>query len=142
VRKDLLAGLIFLGFGVLAVLVARAYPMGTAMRMGPGYFPTVLGGILVVFGVILAMRGIRSGDKVAGEWGWRPLALIAVSMVLFGYLLPRHGLVPALVVMFFVAAFAGREFRWKEVLVLTSVMTLFAVVVFLHLLKLPYPWIS
>jgi putative tricarboxylic transport membrane protein len=127
---------------VLAVLVARAYPMGTAMRMGPGYFPTVLGGILVVFGVILMARGMRSGEKVSSEWGWRPLTLIAASMLLFGFILPRHGLVPALVAMFFVAALAGREFRWKEVLVLTSVMTLFAVVVFLHLLKLPYPWIS
>ena len=59
-------------------------------------------------------------------------------MVLFGFLLPRLGLVPALVAMFFAAAAGGREFRFLEVLVLTAVMTVFAVAVFVYVLKLPF----
>ena len=141
-NKDVLAGLLFLAIGVVAVLVARDYPMGTALRMGSGYFPTVLGGILALFGAYIMARGARRGDKVQGAWGWRPLACIAASMLLFGYLMPRFGLAPALIAMFFAAALGGREFRFKEVLALTAVMTAFAAGVFLYGLKLPYPLFS
>ena len=101
--------------------------------------PTVLGVILLLFGVYVLARGLRSGDKVNGEWGWKPLALIAASIVLFGVLLDRAGMVPAAVVTLVVAAAAGREFRFKEVLLLAVVMTTFSVVVFSYGLKLPYP---
>ena len=136
--KDFLAGLLFLAIGVGAVVVARNYPFGTAMRMGSGYFPTVLGGILVLFGLFLMVRGARSTEQGPVAWGWKPLACIAASMLLFGFLLPRLGLVPALVALFFTAAFGGREFRFGEVLALTAVMTAFAVGVFVYLLKLPF----
>lgn len=136
--KDLLSGLLFLAIGVAAIVVARDYPFGTAMRMGSGYFPTVLGGILVLFGVFLMVRGARSREQAAITWGWWPLACIVVSMVLFGFLLPRVGLVPALVALFFVSAMGGREFRWSEMLVLSAVMTVFALVVFVYVLKLPF----
>jgi hypothetical protein len=136
--KDLLSGLLFLAIGAAAILVARAYPFGTAMRMGSGYFPTVLGGILVLFGVFLMARGARSREQAPITWGWWPLACITLSMVLFGFLLPRVGLVPALVALFFASAIGGREFRWLEVLVLALVMTAFAVVVFVYVLKLPF----
>ena len=138
-NRDFLAGLLFIVLGGLAVALARDYPFGTTMRMGPGYFPTVLGGILLLFGVYVLARGIRSGDRVKGEWGYRPLALIALSIVLFGFLLDRVGMVPAIVATLFVAAAAGREFRWKEVLLLAVVMTAFSVAVFSYGLKLPYP---
>ena len=138
-NKDFLAGLIFLAFVVAAIVVGRDYPLGTAMRMGSGYFPTVLGGILVAFGAYLMARGARSGEKVQGTWGWKPLACIVASMLLFGFLVPRLGLAPALVAMFLVAALGGGEFRFREVLALTALMTAFAAGLFLYVLKLPYP---
>ena len=141
-NRDLIAGLLFIVLGGLAVVLARDYPFGTTMRMGPGYFPTVLGGIVLVFGVYVLLRGIRTGEKVKGGWGVRPLAWIALSIVLFGYLLDRAGMVPATVVTLFVAAAAGREFRLKEVLFLAIVMTAFSVAVFSYGLKLPYPLIG
>jgi hypothetical protein len=144
-NKDFLAGLLFLFIGVAAILVARDYPFGTAMRMGSGYFPTVLGGILALFGAWIMARGARSGaasgTKVQVTWGWKPLACIVAAMLLYGFLMPRLGLVPALVPMFFVAALGGREFRFGEVLALTALMTAFAAGVFLYALKLPYPLI-
>jgi uncharacterized membrane protein len=136
-NKDFLAGLIFLLIGAAAMLVARGYPFGSAMRMGPGYFPTVLGGILCLFGLYVMLRGIRSGEPVKGEWGWRPLALVTLSIVLFGFVLTRLGLVPALLAMFFAAALGGREFRFREVLGLSLLMSAFAVAVFVYGLKLP-----
>ena len=118
--------------------MAREYPFGTTMRMGSGYFPTVLGAILVGFGVFLMARGARSKERATMTWGWRLLACIVASMLLFGFLLPRLGLVPALVALFFTAAAGEREFRIAEVLALTAVMTLFAVAVFVYVLKLPF----
>jgi hypothetical protein len=136
--KDFLSGLLFLAIGAAAMFVARAYPFGTAMRMGSGYFPTVLGGILVLFGVFLMVRGARSSEREPITWGWKPLACIVASMVLFGFLMSRFGLVPALVALFFTAALGGREFRFTEVLALTALMTAFAVGVFVYVLKLPF----
>ena len=137
--KDFLSGLLFFLIGAAAILVARDYPFGTAARMGSGYFPTVLGGILVLLGAFLMLRGARSREQALPlTSGWRPLACIVLSMVLFGFLLPRVGLVPALVVLFFVSAAGGREFRLLEVLVLSVVMTAFAAVVFVYVLKLPF----
>jgi uncharacterized membrane protein len=136
-NKDFLAGLIFLLIGAAAMLVARGYAFGSAMRMGPGYFPTVLGGILCLFGLYVMLRGIRSGEPVKGEWGWRPLALVTLAIVLFGFVITRAGLVPALLAMFFVAALGGREFRLREVLALSLLMSAFAVAVFVYGLKLP-----
>ena len=147
-NKDFLAGLLFLFLGGFAVAVASNYPTGSTMRMGPGYFPTALGVILCLFGVYLMVRGIRTGGKMESGWTWRPLAFITLSIALFGFLLDRAGMIPALVAMFFAAAAAGREFRFKEVLLLTVVMGAFAAAVFLYGLKLPYPllpgiwWIS
>ena len=138
-NRDFLAGLLFIVIGALALVIARDYPMGVAARMGPGYFPMVLGGILFLFGVYILVRGIRSGEKVNGAWGWKPLALIGLSIVLFGFLMERFGIVSALVAVFFVSALAGHEFRFRETLLLTLVMGAFAVGVFFYGLKLPYP---
>lgn len=136
-NKDFLAGLLFLAIGAGAMVFARDYHFGTAMRMGSGYFPTVLGGILASFGLFLAARAVRSKETAVVAWGWWPLACVTASMLVFGFLLPRLGLVPALVALFFVSAAGGREFRFGEVLALTAVMTAFAVAVFVYVLKLP-----
>lgn len=138
--KDFLAGLVFLAFGLAAMFIAdRDYPIGTLAHMGPGNFPAALGVVLSLFGVFLAARGIGwSNDTDKVTWDWRPVGCIVAAMVAFGFLLPRLGLVPALVAMFAIAALGGREFRWREVLALTVVMTAFAVGVFVYLLKLPF----
>jgi hypothetical protein len=141
-NKDVLAGLLFILIGAFAVLIAADYPMGSAKRMGPGYFPMVLGAILCLFGAVLTVRGLLKGEKVSGGWGWKPVALLTFSLVLFGFIVTRLGLIPALAVMFFVSALAGREFRFTEVLLLTAVMSVFAVGVFVVLLKMPFQLIA
>jgi len=141
-NRDLLAGTIFIVIGLIAVVVARAYPFGSAMHMGSGYFPTVLGGVLIVLGLAVAARGLALRTKVRGEWGWRPLAMVALGILAFGLLMPRLGLVPALVAAIFASAAGGREFRLKEVLALAAVMSTFAAVVLRYALKLPYPLVA
>ena len=137
-HRDVLAGALFIFIGAFALSVARGYPVGSSMRMGPGYFPVVLGWVLIALGGCIGLRAARRRDRAPLAWGWKPLAWITVSMLLFGFLMPRFGLIPALAVMLPVAAAAGREFRLREVLVLTALMCLFSAGVFVYGLKLPY----
>jgi hypothetical protein len=137
-NKDFLAGLLLIGIGAIGFYMALDYPLGSAMRMGPGYFPRVLSGILIAFGIYVLIRGVMSGEKVTGVWGWKPLAFITAALLVFGWTMDRFGMIPALVVMFFVAALAGHEFKWKEVTILTALMTVFAIGVFVYALGLPY----
>jgi hypothetical protein len=137
-NKDFLAGLLMLAIGAGGFFMALDYPFGSALRMGPGYFPRVLAGILMAFGVFILIRSILSVEKVKGRWGWKPLAFITVSLVAFGWTMDQLGFIPALVVMFIVSALGGHEFRWKEVAILTVVMSVFAVSVFVYGLGLPY----
>jgi hypothetical protein len=137
-NRDFLAGLLFLVIGGIGFYVALSYPFGTLQRMGPGYFPRVLSGILIAFGVVTLLRGIKSGERVRGSWGWLPLLMLTVALLSFGFLMEHVGMIPALVVMFFSAAFAGKEFRFVEVLALTVIMCLAATAIFVWGLKLPY----
>ena len=137
-NQDVLAGCLFLLIGLGAVAGARDYEMGTAMRMGPAYFPTVLGWILYAFGAFLLLRGIARGGGAAVTWGWRPLAFVTLALLAFGFVIPRFGLLPALVAMFLACTAAGRGYRVGEVLLLTAVLSAFAVGVFVYALKLPF----
>ena len=141
-NQDLLAGVLFLLIGLGAVAGARDYEMGTAMRMGPAYFPTVLGRILYGFGAFLLLRGIARGGGAAVTWGWRPLAFVTLALLAFGFVIPRFGLLPALVAMFLACTAAGRGFRVGEVLLLTAVLSAFAVGVFVYALKLPFQLVA
>jgi hypothetical protein len=138
-NRDFWAGLMLVGLGMAAVLIARDYTFGSAVRMGPGYFPTLLGGLLVLFGIYLLVKGLRSQEQIEGNWSLRALIVLPLSMVLFGVLMDRAGFIPALVVLIFGSALAGTEFRFVEVALLTVGLTVFSVLVFIWGLGLPYP---
>lgn len=138
-NKDFWAGLMFIGFGVGAMLIARDYRMGSALRMGPGYFPTVLGGILVAFGLCITLVGFFRREKIQERLSIRALILIPLSLICFGLLMQWAGFVPALAVLIFLAAAAGREFRFREILLLALVVVPAAVALFIWGLDLPYP---
>ena len=138
-NRDVLAGLLFIAIGSGGFFVALSYPFGSVVQMGPGFFPRVLGTILVGFGLVTLLRGLRSRVSVEGAWGWFPLLTLAASLVAFGWLMERVGLVPSLAVLVVTSAWAGKEFRWGEVVVLTAVMCLMAVAIFIWGLGLPYP---
>jgi hypothetical protein len=137
--KDFWAGLMFIGFGVGFALVAQNYQMGTAVRMGPAYFPTLLGGLLALLGLaILVQSVVVAGPKVPA-FAYRPTILITVGIVLFGIALKPLGLVIASAILVGVGAFGGHEFRWKEVAILYAVLVVFSVFVFVKGLGLPFP---
>ena len=141
-NKDFLSGLLLLVFGTLGMYMALDYPFGSSLRMGPGYFPRVLSGIIIAFGVFVMVRGIISNERVKGVWGIKSLTFITLAFLAFGWIMDKFGMIPALVVMFFVAARAGHEFKFKEVLILTIFMSTFAVLLFVYGLGLPYQLIQ
>jgi len=137
--KDFWAGLMFIAFGLFFVIGARNYRMGSAARMGPAYFPTMLGGLIAVIGGIVFFRSlVVKGGKVPAI-PLRLLSIITLSMIVFGYLLKPIGLVLALVFLVVVSAFAGQEFKIKEVLLLSSVLVILSVLIFVKGLGLPFP---
>ena len=136
--KDFWAGLFLIIVGALAAGIARNYPMGSALRMGAGYFPMVLGWILVVFGVILLLRGFISTDRIDANWSPRAFIVIPLALAAFGLLLERAGFIPALFAVIIGSAAAGSEFRPIEVLVMALALTAMCVAVFIWGLGLPY----
>jgi hypothetical protein len=141
-KKDFWAGMMFLGTGAAAVFISRNYRFGTMLRMGPGYFPTLLGWILILFGIYIMVRGLRSNEKIKGSWSVRVLIMLPLSLVLFGILMVYAGFIPALAALVFVSAASGKEFKFVEALLVTVFLVMLSVAVFIWGLGLPYPLIN
>jgi len=138
-NKDFWAGVVLIMTGALAVLIARDYPFGTAVRMGAGYFPTVLGTALVLFGIHVLVKGLRSVEKIEAGWSLRAVVVLPLSLALFGFLMDRAGLVPALAALIVGSAAGGSEFKIVEVILLAALLIAFSMAVFVWGLGLPYP---
>jgi len=141
-NKDVWAGLFLIGVGVVAVFFARNYSFGTSLRMGPGYFPTVLGCLLVLFGLSTLASGLRGGEKLEGSWPLRALIVLPLALVLFGVLIDRAGFIPAMLVLIFGSALAGSEFKLIEMIAFSVLLTALCAIVFVWALGLPYPLIA
>lgn len=137
--KDFWTGIIFLFFGLAAVIIGQDYEMGTAGRMGPAYFPTVLGGILSIIGAIGVIRSFLRPGEAIGRFHIKELVLILAAVMLFGFLVRTAGLVPAAVILIMVSAFASPKFHLGKTIALAAGLALFAVVLFVKLLGLPMP---
>ena len=137
-RQDFLAGLLFVFFGAFALYLARAYPMGSAMRMGPGYFPTILGGMLVVLGAAVLVRSLILPGEAIGRSALMPLVLVLASVALFAVTVERLGIVVSVVLVVFVSSLASGRFKWLEVSLLAAVMVALAVGLFTKGLGLPF----
>jgi hypothetical protein len=138
-NKDFWAGVTLIATGALTLFLAYDYTFGTARRMGPGYFPKVLGVVLVLFGLYILATSLRSSEKLQGSWSLRGLIIIPLSLVLFGVLIDHGGFVPAMFVLIFVSATATTEFKLVEVLLFSIFLTALSVAVFIYGLALPYP---
>ena len=139
--KDFWSGLMLIAIGAVAVFMARDYPFGTALRMGAGFFPVVLGAALVLFGLYFLARGLRSPVKIVGNWSPRALVVLPLAFVLFGVLMEYAGFIPAMLALIVGSAAAGTEFRLGEVLALSVLLTAMCVALFIWALGLPYPLI-
>lgn len=138
-QEDFWAGMMFIGFGVLAIVISRDYPMGSAMRMGPGYFPTWIGVIMVLLGAIISAISFKVVGGAVGRFAWKPMVVLAIAFCTFAWGIDHIGFIPSLAVMIILSALAGKEFRLKEVLILTVVLIVGCWALFIKGLELPFP---
>ena len=146
-QKDFYTGLIYTGAGVAFAWGATAYNVGNAARMGPGYFPLMLGILLAILGMVIMFKSMvvetEEGEKI-GSWAWKPLFFIIAANLVFGVFmgglpsikLSAMGMMAAIYVLTFIASLAGEECRWKEIVILATVLAVVCYLAFIVLLKL------
>ncbi len=146
-NKDLLAGLMFIVIGIIFWVGASNYQMGSAARMGPGWFPSVLGGIMTFLGVLIAGIGLKNQATWAQTegigWTWKPVVILTIAVVLFGAVLQPLGMVFAIILLTFISGIAAHDKDYKQLAVITVTMCLLCAGVFVWGLKLQmklFPW--
>lgn len=140
-QKNFWSGVMFIAFGVFFVGYARQYDMGTAARMGPSYFPTVLGGLMVLLGIIVLIQGLATeqADGKIEPFNFKALVLVLGAVVAFGLLLRPAGLLVALFVLIAVSSFGSHEFKVRDMLLLSIGMSLLVLGVFIYGLSMTIP---
>jgi len=135
--KDFWSGVMFCGFAAIAILAARGYSLGSAGKMGAGYFPLLLGIVLAAMGAILIARSVVVDDEPISPFHVLPLVIIATAVCLFGLLIELLGLVASIAVLTVLSAWAGPQFRLLETVALAAVLIAFSIGVFVYALGLP-----
>lgn len=149
-QKDFFAGLMFMGVGVAFAWGATTYNVGTGARMGPGYFPLMLGILLALIGVLITFKALVvetvGGDKI-GKWAWKPLVYIIAANIVFGILLaglpaikfPAFGMIVAIYALTFIASMAEPGWKFKTTFILATVLAVGSYLAFVLALKLQFP---
>lgn len=138
--RDFWAGIMFVGVGLFFVFWALInYQMGSAVRMGPAYFPILLGGLLAFLGVLVLIESLVMDGPPVAKFHFRPIAMVLIACVAYGYLMKPAGLVLSTMALVFISALGGHEFRFKEVAILYVILIIFSILVFVKGLTLPFP---
>lgn len=140
--KDLWTGVLFIAVGLAAIYFIRGHQIGTAMRMGPAYFPTMLGLLQVLIGIAVIVRALVRPGLPLGRFALTKIALVLGAIVLFGLLLRGMGLIIAIIVIVVLSAYASRNFRWATAAVLAVGIAICSAIIFVLLLGIPIPMIG
>ena len=138
-NKDVLSGMLFILVGAGGLYLGADYAMGNAFRMGPGYFPRLLNALLVLIGLVIALKGLVVGGERPDALHLRPLLLITIAVLAFAGLIGSVGLLPAAAAVVFLGAFGGPQFRLGEGLTLAVLLTLAAIGIFKFGLAMTMP---
>jgi hypothetical protein len=137
--RDFWSGALFIAIGIATIILGSRYTLGTAARMGPGYFPRILGILLIVLGGILAVRATRTVGPPIRSFRWRPTLIVLGSVVLFGAIVRSVGVALSTVILIVAASAASHEFRPREALIAGVLLAAMAVGVFVVGLQLQLP---
>jgi hypothetical protein len=141
---DFWCAIFFVALGATAMYLSHDYRMGTALDMGPGYFPMWLGGILVVFGLVMGVGAFRveggeDEDLTRAGWALRPWLVLPAALSVFALMMEAGaGFVPSLFVLIVGCALAHKDVHWRETIVLAVFLTAAAVAIFSYGIELPY----
>lgn len=137
--KDFWTAIIYIAIGSLFLLISRVYPMGSSLKMGPAYFPTILSSLLIAIGTVSLVRSFFQRGTPVGGFTFRGLLLVIAGTVVFGLIVRGAGLIVALPTLVIISAYASIRFRWAEALALAAGLTLFCILVFVKGLGVPLP---
>ena len=140
-QRDFGAGIMYMIIGLFFAIIATQYQMGTAAKMGPGYFPFYLGILMTLLGLLVLVKSFSATAVIESipKFNWRIIIQITGSVVLYGLLLPRLGFLIAVVALVLVSASASKEFTWKGSLINAAFLVAFTYSVFVMGLKLQFP---
>jgi hypothetical protein len=141
-ERDFWSGLMFIVVGIGFSWGATTYSFGTSARPGPGYFPFGLGILLAVLGALVLFKALtvetEDGEKIGG-FAWKPLFVVLGAVALFGFILPRLGLLISLPLLVVLSSWASDEFSWKGAVINAVVLTAMSWVIFVKGLALTIP---
>jgi putative tricarboxylic transport membrane protein len=137
--KDFWTGVIYIAVGSAALFLSRDFGMGTAVKMGPAYFPTILSGILIAIGSISVIRSFLKPGTAIGTFAAKGLLMVIAATVLFGLIVRGAGTVIALPLLIFISAYASTRFSWRYTLALAVGVTVFCILIFQTALGVPLP---
>jgi hypothetical protein len=149
-QKDFFSGVMFSVVGIAFAWGATTYNVGDGARMGPGYFPLMLGVLMTFLGLLIMFNALvvetEGGDRI-GKWAWKPICFILGANLAFGVLLgglpsikvPAMGMIAAIYALVIIASLAGERFKLKEVLILATILAVGSYLAFIVLLKLQIP---
>ena len=149
-QRDFYSGVLFSAFGVAFAWGAMTYNVGNGARMGPGYFPLIVGVLIAIMGSAIALKSLivetEDGEPI-GRIAWRPLLFVIGANIVFGVLLgglpsiglPPMGLIVAIYALTFIASLAGDQFSWKGVTILATILAVGSYLAFVVALKLQFP---
>jgi hypothetical protein len=141
-HRDFWSGVLFIVTGVLFMVLSRQYQLGTAAKMGPGYFPTILGGIMAALGLLIMIPSFSSrGPEVkVARIDVKTILLVLVAVAVYALTLPTLGFIVSLFLLILISSFASHEFSIKATLVSSVVLLVFSYVVFVKGLELQFPF--
>lgn len=128
--KDFLSGLMFIGFGLIALYFGQKLALGTPVRMGPGWVPRMLALVMMGLGGLICVVALVAGSDPVEKPKWKPITLVTIGIVCFALLFERAGLLPALVVLILIASLGGEEFKLTEVIGNMVVLAILCTLVF------------
>jgi hypothetical protein len=141
--KDILAGAIFIGFGLAFAIGALAYPIGSPLNMGPGYVPLALGILLIGLGGLIIVKGFIAGEgEPIGRVEWRAVVLVTASLLFFGITVRGLGVIASLLISTFLAALARSATSLREAVLIAAALTVVSVLIFIVALQLRLPLIG
>jgi hypothetical protein len=140
-QKNFWSGVMFSAFGLAFAGFAQEYDMGTAARMGPAFFPTMLGGLLLILGLVILFEGlaVEGHDGRIEPFNFKGLVWVLGSVIAFGLLLRPAGIVVSLLVLIVASSLASHEFKLRDVLLLAVGLILLVLAVFVYGLGLTIP---
>lgn len=142
-HRDFWSGVLFIVTGLLFMALSRQYTMGTAAKMGPGYFPTVLGGIMAVLGVLILLPAFsrKSPEVRVANVDLKSNFLVLLGVAVYAFTLPKLGFLIAAVLLIVIAAFAHHEFKFRQTVLLAIGLVIFSWLVFVKGLELQFPFL-